>query len=131
MPDFRTNLALAILHDMFNPADVIKARRTTLLGSLQSTPVATIPIPVLLPTSCDGLKAAAIETRRLHGTAVNFELLQLEVAVEIDRMRLLESQLGKLGREIKMLYSKLHPSDALRTIPGSATPWRLSARRVA
>jgi transposase len=33
-------------------------------------------------------------------------------------MRLLESQLGILGREIQALYSALHPSDALRSIPG-------------
>lgn len=119
LPDFRTNLALAILHDMFNPADVIKARRTTLLGLVAKYASGNHPhTGPFADKLVDGLKAAAIETRRLHGTAVNFELLQLEVAVEIDRMRLLESQLGKLGREIEMLYSKLHPSDALRTIPG-------------
>lgn len=119
LPDFRTNLVLAILHDMFNPADVIKARRTTLLGLVAKHASGNHPhTGPFADKLVDGLKAAAIETRRLHGTAVNFELLQLEVAVEIDRMRLLESQLGKLGREIEMLYSKLHPSDALRTIPG-------------
>jgi transposase len=119
LPDFRTNLALGILHDMFNPADVIKARRTTLLGLIAKYASGNHPhTGPFADKLVDGLKAAAIETRRLHGTAVNFELLQLEVAVEIDRMRLLESQLGKLGREIEMLYSKLHPSDALRTIPG-------------
>jgi transposase len=32
LPDFRTNLALAILHDLFDPAIVTKTRRTTLLG---------------------------------------------------------------------------------------------------
>ncbi len=37
---------------------------------------------------------------------------------KINRMRLLESQLGSLSREIDILYGKLHPSDALRTIPG-------------
>jgi transposase len=42
----------------------------------------------------------------------------MEAAIEIDRMRLLESQLGRLGGEIEKLYGKLHPSDALRTIPG-------------
>jgi transposase len=119
LPDFRTNLAMGILHDMFNPADVIKARRTTLLGLVAKYASGNHPhTGPFADKLVDGLKAAAIETRRLHGTAVNFELLQLEVAVEIDRMRLLESQLGKLGREIEMLYSKLHPSDALRTIPG-------------
>jgi transposase len=119
LPDFRTNLAMGILHDMFNPADVIKARRTTLLGLVAKYASGNHPhTGPFADKLVDGLKAAAIETRRLHGTAVNFELLQLEVGVEIDRMRLLESQLGKLSREIEMLYSKLHPSDALRTIPG-------------
>ena len=119
LPDFRTNLALAILHDMFNPADVIKARRTTLLGFVAKHASGNHPhTGPFVDKLVDGLKAAALETQRLHGAAVNFELLQLEVAVEIDRMRLLESQLGKLGREIETLYGKLHPSDALRTIPG-------------
>ena len=66
----------------------------------------------------DGLQAAAAETMRLHGTAVDFTLLQLEVALEVDRLRMIEVQLTKLGREIEALYAKLHPSDALRTIPG-------------
>ena len=119
LPDFRTNLALAILHDMFNPADVIKARRTTLLGFVAKHASGNHSHSGHFADKLvDGLKAAALETQRLHGAAVNFELLQLEVAVEIDRMRLLESQLGKLGREIETLYGKLHPSDALRTIPG-------------
>ena len=119
LPDFRTNLALATLHDMFNPADVIKARRTTLLGFVAKHASGNHPhTGPFADKLVDGLKAAALETQRLHGASVNFELLQLEVAVEIDRMRLLESQLGKLGREIKTLYGKLHPSDALRTIPG-------------
>ena len=119
LPDFRTNLALAILHDMFNPAGVIKARRTTLLGFVAKHASGNHPhTGPFADKLVNGLKAAALETQRLHGAAVNFELLQLEVAVEIDRMRLLESQLGKLGREIETLYGKLHPSDALRTIPG-------------
>jgi transposase len=33
-------------------------------------------------------------------------------------MRLMEGQLSRLGRETAALYGKLHPSDALRTIPG-------------
>jgi transposase len=119
LPDFRTNLALAVLHDLFNPAMVIKARRTTLLGFIAKHASGNHPHSgPFADKLVDGLKAAAVETRRLHGTAVNFEHLQLEVAIEIDRMRLLESQLGRLVLEIEELYSKLHPSDALRTIPG-------------
>jgi transposase len=119
LPDFRTNLALAILHDLFNPADVIKARRTMLLRFAAKHASGNHPHSgPFVDKLVDGLKAAAIETQRLHGAAVNFELLQLEVAIEIDRMRLLEDQLDKLEGQIEELYRKLHPSNALRTIPG-------------
>jgi transposase len=119
LPDFRTNLSLAVLHDLLNPQTVIKARRTTLLGFIAKHASGNHPHSgPFVDKLVDGLKAAAIETQRLHGNAVDFEHLQLEVAIEIDRMRLLESQLGKLSREIELLYGKLHPSNALRTIPG-------------
>jgi transposase len=119
LPDFRTNLSLAVLHDLLNPTTVIKARRTTLRGFIAKYASGNHPHSgPFVDKLVDGLKAAAIETRRLHGNAVDFEHLQLEVTIEIDRMRLLESQLGKLGREIELLYGKLHPSNALRTIPG-------------
>jgi transposase len=119
LPDFRTNLALAILHDLFDPAIVTKTRRTTLLGFIAKNASGNHPHSgPFAEKLVDGLKAAAVETHRLHGAAVNFQHLQLEVVIEIDRMRLLESQLGILGREIQALYSALHPSDALRSIPG-------------
>jgi transposase len=66
----------------------------------------------------DGLKAAALETRLLHGGTIDFAYLQMEVAIEVDRMRLIEQHLSELRGEIEVLYGKLHPSDALRTIPG-------------
>jgi transposase len=119
LPDFRTNLALAVLHDLFDPAVVTKARRTTLLGFIAKHASGNHPHSgPFADKLVDGLKVAAAETQRLHGEAVDFEYLQLEVVIEIDRMRLLESQLGKLGCEIETLYRQLHPSDALRTIPG-------------
>ena len=119
LPDFRSNLALAVLHDLFDPAIVAKTRRTTLLGFIAKHASGNHPHSgPFADKLVDGLKAAAIETQRLHGAAVSFEHLQLEVTIEIDRMRLLESQLKTLGREIEALYGKLHPSDALRTIPG-------------
>jgi hypothetical protein len=119
LPDFRTKLSLAILHDMFDPAIIMKARRTTLLSFIAKHASGNHPHNgPFAEELVNGLKAAAAETQRLHGAAVNFEHLQLEVVIEIDRMRLLEKHLGKLGREIELLYSKLHSSDALRTIPG-------------
>ena len=55
---------------------------------------------------------------QLHGNAVDFALLQMEAAFEVDRLRLIETQLTRLTREIEALYAELHPSNALRSIPG-------------
>jgi transposase len=119
LPDFRTNLSLAVLHDLLDPACVIKARRSTLLRFVAAHASGNHPHGgPFAENLVDGLKAAAAETQRLHGAAVDFPRLQLEVALEIDRVRLMEGQLSRLGREIAALYGKLHPSDALRTIPG-------------
>jgi transposase len=119
LPDFRTNLALAVLHDLLDPGRVLKARRATLLRFVAKHASGNHPHGgPFAEALVDGLKVAAAETRRLHGTAVDFALLQLEAALEIDRLRLIEAQLVRLGREVEALYVKLHPSDALRTIPG-------------
>jgi transposase len=119
LPDFRTNLALAVLHDLLDPGRVLKARRATLLRFVAKHASGNHPHGgPFAEALVDGLKMAAAETRRLHGTAVDFALLQLEAALEIDRLRLIEAQLVRLGREVEALYVKLHPSDALRTIPG-------------
>ena len=119
LPDFRTNLALAVLHDLLDPACVVKARRPTLLRFVAAHASGNHPHGgPFAENLVDGLKEAAVETQRLHGAAVDFPRLQLEVALEIDRLRQIEGQLCRLGREIEALYGKLHPSDALRTIPG-------------
>jgi transposase len=116
LPDFRANLSLAVLHDMLDPAHVAKARRTTLLRFVAEHASGNHPHGgPFAEALVDGLKAAAAETRRLHGANVDFPRLQLEVALEVDRLRLIEAQ---LAREVEALYGKLHPSDALRTIPG-------------
>src|SRR5919107_6420068 len=119
LPDFRTNLALAVLHDLLDPAQVTSARRATLLRFVARHASGNHPHRgPFAEALVDGLRAAAAETRRLHGASVDFPRLQLEVALEVDRLRLTEGQLTRLGREIEALYRKLHPSDALRTIPG-------------
>ena len=119
LPDLRTNLALAVLHDLLDPAYVIKARRTALLRFVAKHASGNHPHSgPFAEALVDGLKAAAVETMHLHGNAVDFALLQSEVALEVDRLRLIEAQLTRLTREIETLYAKLHPSDALRSIPG-------------
>ena len=119
LPDLRTNLSLAVLHDLLDPALVAKARRAALLRFVAKHASGNHPhTGPFAEKLVDGLKQAAAETQRLHGTAVDFTLLQLEVALEVDRLRLVEAQLARLGREVEALYAKLHPSNALRTIPG-------------
>ena len=119
LPDLRTNLSLAILHDLFDPAVVAKTRRTTLPRFTARNASGSHPhTGPFAETLVDGLTLAVAETKRLHGTAVDFGLVQLEVVFEVDRLRLPETQLTRLGREIETVYAKLHPTDALRTIPG-------------
>jgi len=119
LPDLRTNLSLAVLHDLFDPATVAKTRRTTLLRFVAKHASGNHPHSgPFAEALVDGLRQAAVETQRLHGSAVDFRLVQLEVVLEVDRLRLLEAQLSRLGREIEGLYAKLHPTDALRSIPG-------------
>lgn len=119
LPDLRTRLALAILHDLFDPAQVTKARRATLLRFISRHASGNHPHEgPFADALVTGLKAAAVETQTLHGDAVDFTMLQLEVALEVDRLRLIEAQLATIGREVDALYAKLHPSNALRSIPG-------------
>jgi transposase len=119
LPDLRTNLALAVLHDLLDPTRVMGARRTALLRFVARHASGNHPHSgPFAEALVDGLKKAAVETSRLHGDAVDFALLQMEVALEVDRLRLIEAQLTRLTREIETLYAELHPSDALRTIPG-------------
>lgn len=119
LPDLRTNLSLAVLHDLFDPAVVLKARRTALLRFVAKHASGNHPhTGPFAEALVDNLKLAAAETQRPHEAAVDFRLVQLEVGLEVDRLRLIETQLAQLGREVEALYAKLHPSDALRSIPG-------------
>jgi transposase len=119
LPDLRTNLSLAVLRELLDPACVLKMRRSALLRFVAKHASGNHPHSgPFAETLVDGLKAAASETRLLHGGTIDFTCLQMEAAIEIDRMRSVEQHLSELRREIEVLYGKLHPSDALRTIPG-------------
>ena len=119
LPDFRTNLSLAVLHDLLDPARVAGMRRAALLRFVAANASGNHPHGgPFAEALVDGLREAAAETRRLHGTSVDFASLQFEAALEVDRLRLIEAQLSRLGGEVEALYGKLHPSNVLRTIPG-------------
>jgi transposase len=119
LPDFRTRLSLAVLHDLLDPRRVLRARRATLLRFVAHNAAGNHPHGGAFAEGlADGLRAAAAETLRLHGEAVDFARLQLEAAFEVDRLRLVEAQITALSREIEAPCARLHPSDALRSIPG-------------
>lgn len=119
LPDVRTNLSLALLDRYLNPHEVLRVRRATLVRFVGENASGNHPHsgPVV-EALVDGLRAAAKETLVLHGTAVDFALLQAEVSIEVAQLRVLEDQIKVLDRRIEALYASLHPSDALRSIPG-------------
>ena len=81
LPDLRTNLSLAVLHDLLDPACVVKARRPTLLRFVAAHASGNHPPGGPFAEGlAEGLMAATAETRRLHRAAVDFSRLQLEVA---------------------------------------------------
>ena len=119
LPDLRTNLSLALLERYLDPHEVLRVRRATLVRFVGENASGNHPHSgPFVETLVDGLRAAACETITLHGTAVDFALLQAEVGFEVAQLRLLEAQLKELDRRIEALYGALHPSDALRSIPG-------------
>jgi transposase len=73
LPDLRTNLSLAVLHDLFDPAVVTRARRTTLLRFVAKHASGNHPhAGPFAEALVDGLKLAAVETQKLHEAAVDF-----------------------------------------------------------
>jgi len=64
------------------------------------------------------LKVAAQETLELHGKTVDFDALQFEVAQEVEHMRLWGRHIREIERRVEEIYQRVHPSDALRSIPG-------------
>ncbi len=77
--------------------------------------------PRTSPATCRGTSWVIVQLASISLSAAITLLVSSTtgvVALEIDRLRLLEAQIGKLSKEIEELYDKLHPSDALKTIPG-------------
>jgi transposase len=64
------------------------------------------------------LKSAAEETIELHGDSVDFVALQFEVAQEVEHLRLWDRHVSAIEREVEQIYQRVHPSNALRSIPG-------------
>jgi transposase len=119
LPELRTRLSLALLRSWFDPAAVVKARRSTLTRFIARSASGNHPHSgPFVETLVDGLKRAARDAFALHGRHVDFIQLQAEVAFEVDIIMHHLEAISGLERRIAALYAEIHPSDALRTIPG-------------
>jgi transposase len=119
LPDTMTKLALAILAEYFDPHLVLNTRRNRLARFIADHAAGNHPRSgAFVDELVEKLKLAAGETVALHGDRVDFARLQFEVRQEIEYLRLLDRQVGDLEHQIERLYQTLHPSNALRSIPG-------------
>lgn len=119
LPDTTTHLTLGILDELFDPRTVLAMRRDVLLRRLGRHASGNHPKQGdFIVALAERLKAAAEETLALHGEAVDFGALQFEVSQEVEHLRLWEQHITQLERQIEQIYRRLHPSDALRSIPG-------------
>lgn len=107
------------MREFLDPNQILRTRRDRLIRFLGSNASGNHPHSgPFVEQLADALKRSARETLALHVDAVDVLLLQLEAAFEIDRLRLIERQIKDLTGRIKALYASLHPTDALRSLPG-------------
>jgi transposase len=119
LPDLRTRLSLALLGHFLDPKAVLGARRLTLARFIATNASGNHPHSgPFVDHLIDRLKMAARETLALHGEAIDFTELQFEVRHEVDQCIRLLDAVAKLDKRIEVLYRELHPTDALRSIPG-------------
>lgn len=119
LPDTTTRLTLALLREYFDPHRVLRTRRDRLRRFVRDHAAGNHPHSgTFVDELVEGLKAAARETVALHGDRLDFPALQFEVCQEVTLLNLLLSQIRDLEAHAAVLYREIHPSDALRTIPG-------------
>lgn len=119
LPDTVTQLALAILGQLFDPRVVIAMRRDVLGRFLAKSASGNHPHSgPFIDDLVENLKAAAKETIELHKDNIDFQGIQLELAQEVDHLRLWQRHIGELERQIARIYHQVHPTAALSTIPG-------------
>lgn len=119
LPDTMTKLTLAILDELFDPRRVLAMRRDALRRFVADNASGNHPHSgPFVEQLIDGLKSAARETLALHSSQVDFAALQFEVRQEVQLMRLLDHSVSELERQTEEIYAEVHPSNALRSIPG-------------
>ncbi|MBC8752897.1 MULTISPECIES: IS110 family transposase [Paraburkholderia] len=119
LPDTVTQLTLAILGELFDPRKVVAMRRDVLARFLSRHASGNHPKSgPFIDSLVEKLKSAAEETIELHGDSVDFVALQFEVAQEVEHLRLWDRHVSAIEHEVEQIYQRVHPSNALRSIPG-------------
>ena len=119
LPDLLTRLSLGILHEFFDPASVLGARRERLRRFLARHASGNHPTSgPFIEQQIDALRAAAHQTRALYPCELDFDALQCEVRLEVSLLRQLDSHIKELEQRCEAFYRAVHPSDAIRSIPG-------------
>ena len=119
LPDTVTQLTLAILAELFDPRKVVTMRRDVLARFLSRNAAGNHPKSgPFIDFLVGKLKSVAAETIELHGDSVDFAALQFEVAQEVEHLRLWDRHISAIEREVEQIYQRVHPSNALQSIPG-------------
>jgi transposase len=119
LPDFGTHLSLSLLRHWLDPKIVLKTRRPTLRNFIAAHASGNHPHSgPFVEKLVDGLRHAAQQAQALHGRHVDFEELQIEVALEIDTVLSKLAAIAALERRIATLYDELDPKSLLKSIPG-------------
>ena len=119
LPDLGTHLSLSLLRHWLDPKTVLKTRRPTLRKFVAEHASGNHPHSgPFVEMLVEGLRQAAQQAQALHGRHVDFEALQIEVALEIDIVLNKLSAIAALDRRIAALYDELDPKSLLKSIPG-------------
>lgn len=119
LPDTTTRLTLALLADFFDPHRVLKTRRDTLARFIADNASGNHPHSgPFVDELVESLKETARGTIALHADRLDFQALQFEVRQEVEMVRLLSQNIAELEKRSELLYEEVHPSNALRSIPG-------------
>jgi transposase len=123
LPPLNTMVSLAVLERYFNPRCMRRLGQKRLTAFLDKNVGGKHPAhgPFTEGLAERLLDAARSAIKLYAAGEVDFDLLQLEMRQEIQRLRFLLKLIDQLNQEIERLYASLHPLDHLRTIPGVGT----------
>jgi transposase len=110
LPDLGTRLSLSLLRKWLDPETVLKARRATLRKFIAEHASGNHPhTGPFVETLVEGLR---------HARHVDFEELQIEVALEVDIVLNKLTAVAALEQRVAALYDELDPKSLLKSIPG-------------